>query len=134
MRGPWANGLLAQAMARPLDRELFTGTPLQEGEVVGYHGDSPTTQEDTTMSIQIKTTEGILTLSNATDVRGTAVLCVRGHKGVTLGFMGPHAAGGWLTSETLDDLVAYLQRATDRVPSPVTLEEAAIHLAEQSHG
>lgn len=69
------------------------------------------------MSIQIKTTEGIVTLSNATDVRETGVLVVRGHKGITLGFIAPLPQGGWVVNESLKDLAAYLATeygATDR--------------------
>lgn len=81
------------------------------------------------MSVQIKTTEGILTLSNASDVRTTGAMVVRGHKGVVLGFIAPAPAGGWVTSQSLEALEGYAARA-QKDPSPgLTLEAAAASLA-----
>lgn len=80
------------------------------------------------MTMQIKTAEGILSLSNATDVRTTGLLCVRGHKGVTLGFLAPYG-GGWVAGYDQ----ALLEAAVAEQPTGLsrfvaTLEEAAARL------
>ena len=80
------------------------------------------------MSIQIKTTEGVLTLSNASDVRDTGILVVRGHKGVTLGFIAP-TAKGWIGCETIEDLGEALDLPGTYHDQAGTLEQAAAHLA-----
>jgi hypothetical protein len=78
------------------------------------------------MALQIKTPEGILTLSNASDVRDTSILCVRGHKGVTLGFIAPLSDGGWVVMNDLDRMEAYLDSNRNlRDSNAVTMEQAA---------
>lgn len=78
--------------------------------------------------IQIKTTEGILTLSNASDVRETGILVVRGHKGVTLGYIAPAQAGGWITGQSVESLEHHLLKVIDVMPG-LRLEDAAASLA-----
>jgi hypothetical protein len=85
------------------------------------------------MSIQIKTTEGILTLSNATDVRKTGVLVVRGHKGVTLGYVAP-VEGGWIGGYDLgliQEAQAIVPEATPFLVGP--LEVVATWLVHQAN-
>lgn len=81
--------------------------------------------------IQIRTAEGILTLSNATDVRTTGILCVRGHKGVTLGYVAPTPVG-WLNSLDVEALEQYVAAYPDgRGITALTLEQAAADLIRQ---
>ena len=103
----------------------YSSERLASDLVAHYYGITPT-KEGAPMSIQIKTTEGILTLSNATDVRTTGILVVRGHKGMTLGFIAPLPAGGWVVMDDLASMEAYLDANTNlRDRNDVTMEQAA---------
>jgi hypothetical protein len=107
--------------------ENYSGEPLAGKVVGGYYGaiTHHPAQEAPPM-IQIRTAEGILTLSNASDVRTTGILCVRGHKGVTLGYIAPLPAGGWVCMDDAQALEAYLDANTNlRDRNDVTLEQAA---------
>jgi hypothetical protein len=109
--------------------ENYSGEPLAGKVVGGYYGaiTHHPAQEAPPM-IQIRTAEGILTLSNATDVRTTNVLCVRGHRGVTLGYVAPVAAGGWIASSDLESIEAYLT-AHRNPPAGEALEVVTANLA-----